>query len=77
MGISDNNIRISFDYKYPDEAVLVVFTTNGGGYLYGDQGVNIRKVITGKKAIGIYSELSGKPIEKIQKDAGYTKYDES
>lgn len=76
MGISDNNIRISFDYKYPDEAVLVVFTSNGGGYLYGDQGVNIRKVITGKKAIGIYSELSGKSIEKIQKDAGYTKYDE-
>lgn len=26
----DNNLRISFDYKYPDEAALVVYNTTGG-----------------------------------------------
>lgn len=35
MGISDNNLRVSFDYKYPDEAALVVYSTSGGGY-FGD-----------------------------------------
>ena len=31
MGISDNNLRISFEYKYPDDAALV-FTQTGDEY---------------------------------------------
>lgn len=30
--MSDNNLRISFDYKYPDEAALVVCNVYGGSY---------------------------------------------
>lgn len=74
MGISDNNLRVSFDYKYPDEAALVVYSTSGGGY-FGDPSVNVRKVITGEDAVKTYSMLTGKTVEDIRKDAGYTKYD--
>jgi len=75
MGVSDNNLRISFDYKYPDEAALVVYSTSGGGYFGGEPSVNVRKVITGEDAVKAYSILTGKTVEDIRKDAGYTKYD--
>lgn len=72
----DNNLRISFDYKYPDEAALVVYSTFSGGYLVGGEStINIRKIITGNKAVDLYSELTGKSIEDIRKEAGYTAYD--
>ena len=71
--MSDNNLRISFDYKYPDEAALVVYNTIGG--YFGDASVNVRKVITGEEAVELYSKLSGKTVEKIKKEAGYTKND--
>lgn len=74
MGISDNNLRASFDYKYPDEAALVVYSTSGGGY-FGDPSVNVKKVITSEDAVKAYSMLTGKTVENIRKDAGYTKYD--
>ena len=74
--MSDNNLRISFDYKYPDEAALVVCSTFGGGFLGGEPTMNIRKVITGEKAVKLYSELTGMSVEDIRKKAGYTKYDE-
>lgn len=73
--MSDNNLRISFDYKYPDEAALVVYNTTGGGYFGCDPSVNVRKVITGEKAVELYSKLTGKSVEDIRKEAGYTKYD--
>ena len=73
--MSDNNLRISFDYKYPDEAALVVYNTVGGGYFGGEPSVNVRKVITGDEAVELYSRLSGKTVEDIRKEAGYTKYD--
>ena len=45
MGISDNNLRISFDYKYPDNAALVVFNTTSSSFLYGSEpSVNVKKV---------------------------------
>lgn len=72
--MSDNNLRISFDYKYPDEAALVVYTAFGG-MIGGEPTVNVRKVITGEEAVELYSKLSGKTVEKIKKEAGYTKYD--
>ena len=76
MGISDNNLRISFDYKYPDDAALVVFNTTNSSFLYGSEpSVNVRKVITGDDAVKAYSILTGKTVEDIRKAAGYTKYD--
>lgn len=61
----DNNLKISFDYKYPDEAALVVYSTFGG-----EPTINIRKIITGEKAVKLYSELTGKSVEDIRKEAG-------
>lgn len=73
----DNNLKISFDYKYPDEAALVVYSAFGGGMILGSEPtISIRKIITGEKAVKLYSELTGKPVEDIRKEAGYTKYDE-
>ncbi len=75
--MTDNNLRISFDYKYPDEAALVVYSAFGGGMILGSEpSINVRKVITGEKAVKLYSELTGKSVEYIRKEAGYTKYDE-
>lgn len=73
--MTDTNLKISFDYKYPDDAALVVFSTFGGGYLGGEPTISIRKLITGEKAVKLYSELTGKSVEDIRKEAGYTKYD--
>lgn len=70
--MSDNNLRISFDYKYPDEAALVVCTVSGGSY-FGSPELRIQKVITGEEAVELYSKLSGKTVEDIRKEAGYTK----
>ena len=72
--MTDNNLKISFDYKYPDEAALVVYSTFGGGYFGGEPTIGIRKMITGEKAVKLYSELTGKSLEDIHKEAGY-KYD--
>jgi hypothetical protein len=74
--MTDNNLRISFDFRYPDEAALIVYSTFGGGYLGGEPTINVRKVIIGENAVKLYSELSGKSVEDIRKEAGYTKYDE-
>ena len=73
--MSDNNLKMSFDYKYPDEAALVIFSTIGGGYFGGEPTISVRKIITGEKAVKLYSELTGKSVEDIRKEAGYTKYD--
>lgn len=67
--MSDNSLKISFDYKKPDEAVLIVYKIFGGGYFGGETGITVVRTIVGKKAIAIYSELSGKTIEQIEKEA--------
>ena len=67
----DNNLKMSFDYKYPDEAALVVFSTFGGGYLGGEPTISVKKIITGEKAVKLYSELTGKTVEEIHKEAGW------
>lgn len=67
--MQDNNLKISFDYKYPDEAALIVYSTFGGGYLGRDPAINIRKVIIGDEAVELYSKLAGKTVEDIRKEA--------
>ena len=74
--MSDNNLRISFDYKYPDEAALVVYTAFGGVMIGSEPTINVRKVITGIEAVELYSRLSGKTVEYIKKEAGYWDTDE-
>ena len=74
--MTDNNLRISFDYKYPDEAALIVYSTFGGGYLGGEPTINLRKLIIGDEAVKLYSELTDESVEDIRKKAGY-KEDES
>ena len=70
--MTDNNLRISFDYRYPDEAALIVYSTFGGGYLVGSEPtISVRKIITGEKAVKLYSELTYKSVEDIRKEAGY------
>ena len=68
--MTDNNLKISFDYKYPDEAALMVYSTFSTGYFGGEPAVSVRKLITGEKAVKLYSELTGKTIEEIHKEAG-------
>ena len=70
--MSDNNLRISFDYKYPYEAALVVCNVSGGSSYFGSPELHIKKVITGEEAVELYSRLTGKSVEYIRKDAGYT-----
>lgn len=68
--MSDNNLRITFDYKKPDEAVLITYKVWGGAmFLGGDPSISVIKTYTGEKAIELYSELSGKTIEEIEKEA--------
>ena len=70
--MQDNNLRIAFDYKYPDTAVLVVYESWGSVMWGGDSSIRVRKTITGEEAIKTYSLLSGKDIPSIHKEAGYT-----
>lgn len=67
--MSDNSLKISFDYKKPDEAVLIIYKVFGGGYFGGETGITVVRTIVGKKAVAMYSELSGKTIEQIEKEA--------
>lgn len=68
--MSDNGIRITFDYKKPDEAVLITYKIWGGAlYLGGEPSISVIKTYTGEKAIVLYSELSGKSVEEIEKEA--------
>lgn len=66
--MSDNSLKIAFDYNKPDEAVLLIYKTSISGFsLYGGEpSVTVERVISGKKAIALYSELSGKSIEQIE-----------
>ena len=69
--MQDNDLRISFDYKKPDTAVLITYKIWGGSYLVvgGEPSISVIKTYTGEKAIELYSELSGKTIEEIEKEA--------
>lgn len=68
--MSDNNLRITFDYKKPDEATLIVYKYFGGGYFLGSEPtITVVRTVVGKKAVALYSELSGKSIEEIEKEA--------
>ena len=68
--MQDNNLKIAFDYKYPDTAVLVVYESWGNYILGGDSSIRVKKVIVGEEAIKTYSLLSGKSISDIHKEAG-------
>lgn len=66
--MSDNSLKISFDYKKEDGAVLIIYKTFGGSMYYGSEPtISIIRIFVGKKAIALYSELSGKTIEEIEK----------
>ena len=68
--MSDNNLRITFDYRKPDEATLIVYKYFGGGYLIGSEPtISIVRTVVGKKAVTLYSELSGKSVEEIEKES--------
>lgn len=68
--MQDNNLRIAFDYKYPDTAVLVVYDTWVTSMFGGDNCIRVRKTITGEEAVKTYSLLSGKDIPSIHREAG-------
>ena len=67
--MTDNNLKISFDYRHPDEAALIVYSTFGGGYFGGEPSICVKKIITGEKAVKLYSELTGKSVEEIKKES--------
>ena len=68
--MQDNNLRIAFDYKYPDAAVLVVYESWASAMWGGDSSIRVRKTIVGEEAVKMYSALSGKDIPSIHKEAG-------
>ena len=65
----DDKLRIAFDYKYPDAAALVVYELFGSSIFGVEDSVRIRKAIVGDKAIELYSQLTGKSIRDINKEA--------
>lgn len=67
--MSDNNLRVSFDYKYPDESVLIIYELLGRG------DIRVIQTYVGENALQLYSQLTGKSIDIIRRSAGYTKYD--
>ena len=66
----DNNLRIAFDYKYPDTAVLVVYESWASALWGSEFSIRVRKTIIGEEAVKMYSLLSGKDIPSIHKEAG-------
>lgn len=68
--MSDNNLRVSFDYIYPDEPALLVCEE-----LRGRGDIRVIQAYIGEKALQLYSQLTGKSIDAIRRAAGYTKYD--
>ena len=63
--MSDNNLRVSFDYKYPDEPVLIIYELLGRG------DIRVIQTYTGEKALQLYSQLTGDSIDTIRHEAGY------
>lgn len=69
--MNDNGLQISFDYKYPDNAVLITYRAFGG-IMFGDTArISVVKTYVGEEAIRLYSALTGKSIPSIHKEAGY------
>ena len=62
--MSDNSLRIAFDYKNPDEPTLIVYKTFGGGYMLGSEPtISIIKTYVGKEALDLYVKLTGKEVK--------------
>lgn len=69
--MSDNKLKIAFEYHYPDTATLIVYKVWSSSFsLYGEPQVSIIKVYTGNAAIDLYKKLSGKTDEEIFKEGG-------
>ena len=68
--MQDNNLRIAFDYKYPDTAALIVYESWGSSMFGGDNSIRVRKTIIGEEAVKMYSALTGRDIPSIHKEAG-------
>lgn len=67
--MQDNNLRIAFDYKYPDSPVLMVYETFGAS-IFAEGSIRVRKTIVGDKAVWLYSQLTGKSVPDIHMEAG-------
>ena len=63
--MSVKDLRVSFDYIYPDEPAIVVCETLCNG------GIRIKQVYTGEKALQLHSQLTGESIDTIRREAGY------
>lgn len=63
--MSVKELRVSFDYIYPDEPALVVCE------LCDRSGIRIKQAYTGEKALQLYSQLTGDSIDTIRREAGY------
>lgn len=68
--MQDTNLRIAFDYKYPDQLVLLVYEAFRSSIFGVEDSVRIRKTITGDEAVKTYSQLTGKSIPDIHMEAG-------
>ncbi len=69
--MTDNNLKMTFDYKYPDEPVLMIYRVTNFGVMFGSEpSISVVKTFVGEEALNLYSKLSGKDIDKIKKDAG-------
>ena len=68
--MQDNNLRIAFNYNYPDTAVLVVYESWGSAMWGGDPSIRVRSTLVGEEAVKVYSQLTGRDISSIHKDAG-------
>lgn len=67
--MQDNNLRIAFDYKYPDSPALMAYEAFGAS-IFAEGSIRVRKTIVGGKAVELYSQLTGKSIPEIHKEAG-------
>lgn len=71
--MQDNNLRIAFDYKYPDSPALMVYDAFVGS-IFAEGSIRVRKTIVGDETVKIYSQLTGKSIPDIHMEAGNTNW---
>ncbi len=67
--MTDNSLRMTFDYKYPDEPVLMLYKVTSFGMYVSEPSISIVKTFVGIDALNLYSVLSGKDRDEIKKEA--------
>lgn len=61
-------LQIVFDWHDQDEPTLIIYDTLGG--YFGSASINVRKAFSGKSAVALYAQLTGKTVEAVEKEAG-------